>query len=166
MQPHPLFSFISTAIFCLSEMEIVDLSKLRLCLVISTSTGLNEAKKEEFMLPPIFSTEKSSKEPISALHHDPSFELCSYQLLNLAIFLKLSNFLTWLLWTLLSGDGEIWSYPCECFSLTTEENPPRLTTGQHWIGIHVFAASQERGYLMIHLVSKYISTGSQVSCRW
>lgn len=61
---------------------------------------------------------------------------------------------------------EIRSDPCECFSLTTEENPPRLTIGQRRVGIHAFTASQERGYLMIHLVSKYISTGSQVSCRW
>lgn len=56
------FPFISTAIFCLSEMEIVDLSKLSLCLVISTSTGLNEAKKEEFMLsPPYFPQKRAPK---------------------------------------------------------------------------------------------------------
>lgn len=69
-----------------------------LCLVISTSTGLTEAKKgsnldtPSLCFPPhIFLR--------TELHHDPAFELCFYQLLNFAIFSKLSNFLTWLLWT-------------------------------------------------------------------
>lgn len=30
--------------------------------------------------------------------------------------------------------GEIQSDPLKCFSLTTEENPPRLTIGQRWMG--------------------------------
>lgn len=57
---------------------------------------------------------------ITVLHRDPSFELCLYQLLNLAIFLKFSIFLAWLLWTWLSGEAEIWSDLSECISLTLE----------------------------------------------
>lgn len=150
-------------------METVFLSKSNLCTACVLLLALqqvwlkprrNKTWTRRICAPPVFSSEQSSKETITALHHDPSFERWSYQLLNFAIFLRLSVFLTWLLWTSLSGAREIWSDLCECFLLTTEENPPRLTIGQRWMGIHAFAASLEKVYLMIHLVSKYISTGS------
>lgn len=44
--------------------------------------------------------------------------------------------------------GEIQSDPRKFFSLTSEENPPRLTIGHHWIGdwgLYTFTESQERG---------------------
>lgn len=153
MQPHPLFPFISTVIFCLSEMEIGDLSKLSLCLVISTSTDLSEAKMEEFMLPPphiFFRKELQGKDLCTPPR--PLFWAMFLPALKFCYFLKAFKLLDMIALN---------------FAVRRRRNlilP--MWTGQHWIGIHVFSASQERGYLAIHLFSKYISTGSQVSCRW
>lgn len=118
-------------------METVDLSKPNLC----TACVLLLAPQQFWPKPRRNKTWTRWKWSLCSIHF---FELCLNQLLNFAVFLKLSIFLTWLLWTSLSGEGEIRSDLCECISLTTEENPPRLTIGQRWMGIHAFVASQKR----------------------